>query len=143
MYAAGIAGERLAVRNSGANVVVEGAGDHCCEYMTGGSVTVLGPTGINFGAGMTGGYAFVLDSENTFVDRYNHTLVDIRRIDTEDTEAHRNHLHEIISGYANDTGSLWAKQILDDFSTHIGQFWLVKPIASSLESIIETMEIAS
>ena len=72
LYAAGTAGERFAVRNSGALAVIEGAGDHCCEYMTGGVVCVLGRTGVNFGAGFTGGFAYVLDIERDFVDRYNH-----------------------------------------------------------------------
>ena len=80
LYAAGQVGERFAVRNSGAVAVVEGAGDHCCEYMTGGVVCVLGPTGFNFGAGFTGGFAYVLDMDRDFVDRYNHELIDIHRI---------------------------------------------------------------
>src|SRR5699024_500985 len=80
LFAAGTAGERFAVRNSGAHAVIEGAGDHCCEYMTGGLVAVLGETGDNFGAGMTGGFAYVLDEERTFVDKVNHELVGIHRI---------------------------------------------------------------
>ena len=81
LLAAGLAGERFAVRNSGAHAVVEGVGDHGCEYMTGGVITVLGDTGLNFGAGMTGGFAYVLDRDNQFVDRYNHELIDINRIE--------------------------------------------------------------
>src|SRR5690606_23581907 len=69
LFAAGRAGERFAVRNSGAHAVIEGAGDHCCEYMTGGVVVVLGETGYNFGAGMTGGFAYVLDENRHFYDR--------------------------------------------------------------------------
>ena len=80
LYAAGLAGERFGVRNSGATAVIEGAGDHCCEYMTGGVVVVLGKSGLNFGAGMTGGFAYVLDIDRDFVDRYNHELIDIHRI---------------------------------------------------------------
>ena len=76
-FAAGTAGERFAVRNSGAIAVLEGCGDHGCEYMTGGAVLSLGQTGVNFGAGMTGGIAFVLDTERVFVDSYNHELIDI------------------------------------------------------------------
>ncbi|WP_159196988.1 hypothetical protein, partial [Klebsiella pneumoniae] len=79
LYAAGTAGERFAVRNSGAFAVIEGAGDHCCEYMTGGIVTVLGKVGHNFGAGMTGGFAYVLDLDNDFVDHYNHELIELNR----------------------------------------------------------------
>ena len=80
LFAAGQAGERFAVRNSGAIAVIEGTGDHCCEYMTGGVVCVLGRTGLNFGAGFTGGFAYVLDLDRDFVDRYNHELIDIHRL---------------------------------------------------------------
>ncbi len=136
LFAAGGAGERFAVRNSGAHAVVEGAGDHCCEYMTGGVVTVLGPTGVNFGAGMTGGFAYVLDEENTFVDRYNHELVDITRVNTEQLEAHRNHLRGVIKEFASETQSPWAVQILDNFDQYISKFWLVKPKAASIASLL-------
>ena len=80
LFAAGRAGERFAVRNSGATAIIEGSGDHCCEYMTDGVVVVLGRSGVNFGAGMTGGFAYVLDIDRDFVDRYNHSLIDITRI---------------------------------------------------------------
>ena len=96
LYAAGRAGERFAVRNSGATAVIEGAGDHCCEYMTGGVVIVLGQTGVNFGAGMTGGFAYVLDIDRDFVDRYNHELIDIHRITPESMEAHLHHLRALL-----------------------------------------------
>jgi glutamate synthase (NADPH/NADH) large chain len=92
LYAAGTAGERFAVRNSGALAVVEGTGDHCCEYMTGGVVCVLGRTGVNFGAGFTGGFAYVLDMERDFVDRYNHELIDIHRVSPEGMGTHVQHL---------------------------------------------------
>src|SRR5574344_687581 len=88
LFAAGTAGERFAVRNSGAFAVIEGAGDHCCEYMTGGIVTVLGKVGHNFGSGMTGGFAYVLDMDNSFVDRVNNELVMIQRITGEAMEAY-------------------------------------------------------
>jgi glutamate synthase domain-containing protein 3 len=80
----GIAGERFAVRNSGAIAVVEGAGDHCCEYMTNGTVVVLGATGKNFGAGMTGGVAYVLDLEDEFPNRYNPQLITPSRLEAEE-----------------------------------------------------------
>ncbi|MEL7187479.1 MAG: glutamate synthase large subunit, partial [Pseudomonadota bacterium] len=86
LYAAGRAGERFGVRNSGASAIIEGSGDHCCEYMTDGVVVVLGRSGVNFGAGMTGGFAYVLDIERDFVDRYNHELIDITRITPESME---------------------------------------------------------
>jgi len=136
LFAAGTAGERFAVRNSGAHAVVEGAGDHCCEYMTGGLVTVLGATGYNFGAGMTGGFAYVLDLDNTFVDKYNHELVEIQRISREDMEAYRNHLRGVIREHISETGSAWAEHLLEDFDDYIGRFWLVKPKAANLRSLL-------
>ncbi|MBZ2170138.1 glutamate synthase large subunit [Marinobacter sp. F4216] len=136
LFAAGTAGERFAVRNSGAHAVVEGAGDHCCEYMTGGLVTVLGNTGHNFGAGMTGGFAYVLDRNNTFVDKYNHELVEIQRISSEDMESYRNHLRGVIREHISETGSEWAAHILENFEDYIGRFWLVKPKAANLRSLL-------
>src|SRR5690554_1610641 len=136
LFAAGTAGERCAVRNSGAHVVVEGVGDHGCEYMTGGVVTVLGKTGANFGAGMTGGFAYVFDEEHCFVDRYNHELVDIHRINTEALEAHRNHLRTVIEEFTAETESEWGKHLLANFGDYIGRFWLVKPKAASLSGLL-------
>ncbi|MDC8805041.1 glutamate synthase large subunit [Halomonas pacifica] len=136
LFAAGTAGERFAVRNSGAHAVIEGAGDHCCEYMTGGLVAVLGETGVNFGAGMTGGFAYVLDEDRTFVDKYNHELVEIHRVNTEAMEAYRRHLREIIEEYVAETGSERGKAILEDFSDFVRHFWLVKPKAASLGSLL-------
>jgi len=137
LLAAGRAGERFGVRNSGAQAVVEGAGDHCCEYMTGGQITVLGDTGYNFGAGMTGGFAYVLDQKNQFVDKYNHELVDIHRIVSEETEGHRNHLRGIIANYVTETGSAWGQEILNNFENYVGKFWLVKPKAASLSQLLD------
>ncbi|TBW51023.1 glutamate synthase large subunit [Marinobacter halodurans] len=136
LYAAGTTGERFGVRNSGAHAVVEGVGDHCCEYMTGGLVTVLGNTGHNFGAGMTGGFAYVLDQQNTFVDKYNHELVEIQRISSEDMEPYRNHLRSVIREHVTETQSEWAEHILDNFDDYIGRFWLVKPKAASLRTLL-------
>jgi glutamate synthase (NADPH/NADH) large chain len=138
LLAAGMAGERFGVRNSGAHAVIEGAGDHCGEYMTGGVITVLGATGVNFGAGMTGGFAFVLDEENKFADRCN-ADVDYHRINTEATEAHRNFLRDTLEEYVVETGSAYGKNILDNFEDFIGKFWLVKPKASELETLLEVM----
>ncbi len=136
LFAAGTAGERFGVRNSGAHAVVEGAGDHCCEYMTGGLITVLGATGHNFGAGMTGGFAYVLDQDNTFVDKYNHELVEIQRIASEDMEPYRNHLRSVIREHVAETHSAWAEHILDNFDDYVGRFWLVKPKAANLRSLL-------
>lgn len=139
LYAAGKAGERFAVRNSGVQAVIEGAGDHCCEYMTGGMVIVLGRTGNNFGAGMTGGMAYVLDQDNSFVDRYNHELVEICRINSESFEGYRNHLKGHIERYANATRSSWGRQVLDNFDDFVRWFWLVKPKAASIEGLLESV----
>ncbi|TVP52043.1 MAG: glutamate synthase large subunit, partial [Halomonadaceae bacterium] len=136
LLAAGMAGERFAVRNSGVHAVVEGAGDHCCEYMTGGLVTVLGDIGHNFGAGMTGGFAYVLDESRSFMDKYNHELVEIRRIASEEMEPYRNHLRSVIREHAEETGSAWGQHLLDNFDDYIGKFWLVKPKAASLKGLL-------
>lgn len=143
LYAAGRAGERFGVRNSGATAVVEGAGDHCCEYMTGGVVAVLGRTGLNFGAGFTGGMAYVLDTERDFVDRYNHELIDILRIASDGFENHRSHLRELLEAHVQLTGSVWARKILDEMRDFLGKFWLVKPKAASLESLAENLRRAA
>ncbi|MEO0974469.1 MAG: glutamate synthase large subunit, partial [Pseudomonadota bacterium] len=143
LYAAGLAGERFAVRNSGAVAVIEGAGDHCCEYMTGGAVLVLGRTGVNFGAGMTGGFAFVLDLDRDFVDRYNHDLIDIHRITPERMEAHTQYLLRQLARHVQETGSEWAQEMVDDFRSFLGRFWLVKPKAASIDSLVESLRQAS
>ncbi|MCW4149691.1 glutamate synthase large subunit [Halomonas sp. 18H] len=137
LFASGMAGERFGVRNSGAHAVIEGAGDHCCEYMTGGVVAVLGETGINFGAGMTGGFAYVYDEDRTFVDKYNHELVEIHRVNIEAMEAHRRHLREVIEEFVAETGSQRGRDMLEDFSDYIRHFWLVKPKAASLASLLD------
>ncbi len=142
LFASGIAGERFGVRNSGAIGVVEGAGEHCCEYMTGGVVTVLGKTGYNFGAGMTGGFAFVLDQERCFTDRVNMELVEFQRISGENVEAYRHFLKGMIREFVAHTGSGWGAEILDNFEDFIRMFWLVKPKAASLASLLETTRAA-
>jgi glutamate synthase (NADPH/NADH) large chain len=143
LYAAGTAGERFAVRNSGALAVVEGAGDHCCEYMTGGVVCVLGRTGVNFGAGFTGGFAYVLDMERDFVDRYNHELIDIHRISPEGMGTHVQHLRGLIEQHVDATGSVWGTQLLNDFRTYIGRFWVVKPKAAAIDSLLVNLRRAA
>ncbi|HRF45283.1 MAG TPA: glutamate synthase large subunit [Candidatus Competibacteraceae bacterium] len=143
LYAAGTAGERFAVRNSGTLAIVEGVGDHGCEYMTGGVVVVLGETGVNFGAGMTGGFAFVLDERNAFVDCYNHELIDIHRIATENMEPQRNYLLELIEDYVVETGSAWGQTILDDFRYYASRFWLIKPKAADLKSLVGALREAA
>jgi glutamate synthase (NADPH/NADH) large chain len=143
LFAAGQAGERFAVRNSGAIAVVEGTGDHCCEYMTGGVVCVLGRTGLNFGAGFTGGFAYVLDQDRSFVDRYNHELIDILRLTNEAMLNNVQHLQELIRMHVTETGSVWGDEILNDLRSYIGHFWLVKPKAASIDSLIENLRRAA
>ncbi len=118
-------GERFAVRNSGATAVVEGLGDHGCEYMTNGTVVVLGRTGRNFGAGMTGGTAYVLDEENAFASRINPQLVRLERLAGEaDVVA----IKELIYKHLENTESDRARQILADWGRYEGMFWKVVPL---------------
>jgi glutamate synthase (ferredoxin) len=123
-FAAGRAGERFAVRNSGAVAVVEGVGDHGCEYMTGGTVVVLGTTGRNFGAGMTGGTAFVFDGENTLSGRLNPELVQLARL-TDDADAVR--LRELVQQHAEATASAWARSLFENWPERLRWFWKVTP----------------
>ena len=139
LFAAGIAGERFGVRNSGAHAVVEGAGDHCCEYMTGGMVAVLGPTGVNFGAGMTGGFAYVLDMDRSFIDKYNSELVEIHRVSAEYMEPYRNHLRSSIREFVTETRSEWGAYLLENFEDYLGKFWLVKPKAADLDRLLSRL----
>ncbi|MEA3545056.1 MAG: glutamate synthase large subunit [Thermodesulfobacteriota bacterium] len=127
LFVAGAAGERFAVRNSGALAVVEGAGDHACEYMTGGTVVILGETGTNFAAGMTGGVAFVYDRKKNFIDRLNQELVFARRIDVDDDNEGKLYLKKILTSYFNHTRSPKAKRILGDYREELAYFWMVTP----------------
>ncbi len=137
LYAAGRAGERFAVRNSGAVAVVEGVGDHGCEYMTGGVVAVLGESGLNFGAGMTGGFAYVLDSNDTFSRRYNPELVELIRVDRDLLTAHALYLQGMIEDHVRATNSAWGHQLLDTLTQRLRQFWLVKPKSAAIEDMLE------
>ena len=137
LYVGGTAGERFGVRNSGAKAVIEGAGDHCCEYMTGGHITVLGSVGANFGAGMTGGFAYVLDEDRSFFDKCNRGMVNIERITTEDMQPHRKHLKEIIARHYKYTNSPKSKQIHEDFDKFEPHFWLVSPAALNIQDLLK------
>ncbi|MEJ7892201.1 MAG: glutamate synthase large subunit, partial [Solirubrobacteraceae bacterium] len=119
----GLAGERFAVRNSGVDTVVEGIGDHGCEYMTGGRVIVLGPTGRNFAAGMSGGVAYVLDDNETFASRCNFELVDLDELDTDDERA----LFELITEHRDRTGSTVAAGLLDAWPEALSRFVKIMP----------------
>jgi glutamate synthase domain-containing protein 3 len=123
VFISGRAGERFAVRNSGATAVVEGVGDHGCEYMTGGVVVVLGHTGRNFAAGMSGGVAYVMDPDRLFSRRCNHGMVDIEQIEVDDY----NELKSLIQEHAELTGSEKAKDVLADWDNQKTQFVKVMP----------------
>ncbi|MCU7550559.1 glutamate synthase large subunit [Chitinophagaceae bacterium LB-8] len=123
-YIRGKAGERFAVRNSGVNAVVEGVGDHGCEYMTGGSVVILGDTGRNFAAGMSGGIAYVYDVKGTFPSLCNKEMVDLDPVENGDSEE----LKQMIQNHFDYTGSTVAKFILDDFENQLKNFVKVFPI---------------
>ena len=152
-YFRGVAGERFAVRNSGAIAVVEGTGDHGCEYMTGGIVAVLGPTGRNFAAGMSGGVAYVLDEDKTFAKRCNLSMVDIEPVEEEEDLLERLHhhggdlefkgridvqgdmsrhdeerLHQLIVKHLHHTGSARAQTILDHWADYRSKFVKVMPV---------------
>jgi glutamate synthase (NADPH/NADH) large chain len=152
-YFRGIAGERFAVRNSGAIAVVEGAGDHCCEYMTGGVVVVLGPTGRNFAAGMSGGIAYVIDEDGSFASRCNLSMVELEPVPEEeeinarqyghaaDLETHGRidvladmtrydaaRLHLLISRHARFAGSRRAADILKHWDAYLPKFRKVMPV---------------
>ena len=124
LYANGRAGERFAVRNSMGKAVIEGAGDHCCEYMTGGLVVVLGEVGRNVGAGMTGGLGYFLDENGTFAPKVNPEIVKIQRLES---EAGANQLKEMIQQHVAKTGSAKGKAILADWDNYLGKFWQVVP----------------
>lgn len=125
VYINGRAGERFAVRNSGAVAVVEGVGDHCCEYMTGGRVVVLGPTGRNFAAGMSGGVAYVWNQEGNFDYFCNMEMVELSLIEE---AGYRKELHELIRQHYLYTGSKLARTMLDDWNHYVDQFIQVVPI---------------
>ncbi|QDP02391.1 glutamate synthase large subunit [Thalassotalea sp. PS06] len=134
LYAAGRAGERFGVRNSGCNAVIEGTGDHACEYMTGGIVTILGETGLNFGAGMTGGFAYVLDEANDLEKRINGESIEIVSLD--ELVIHQEHLRGIITHHMELTGSERACEILDNFAEFSQKFKLIKPKAVDVQTLL-------
>ena len=125
VYINGQVGERFCVRNSGAVAVVEGVGDHCCEYMTGGRTVVLGPTGSNFAAGMSGGVAYVWDPDKNFDFFCNMEMVELTLLDD---PADRSELHRYIEAHYNHTGSRLAARMLRDWSSYVKQFIKVMPI---------------
>ena len=123
VFIRGLVGERFCVRNSGATAVVEGVGDHGCEYMTGGRVVVLGPTGRNFGAGMSGGIAYVYDPDDTFAQRLNFEMVDLDPLDDDDREW----LRGIVRKHQSETDSAVAARILARWHDEVRNFAKVMP----------------
>jgi glutamate synthase (NADPH/NADH) large chain len=145
-YIRGRAGERFCIRNSGLNAVVEGVGDHGCEYMTGGRVVILGTTGRNFGAGMSGGIAYVYDPDKKFSSRCNLGMVELEDISFEDEVT----LGNLILNHSRYTGSSVAHKILDNFQKELKNFVKVMPLEykrilagqKELEKLLEVEEEA-
>ena len=133
LFANGRGGERFCVRNSGGTAVVEGVGDHCCEYMTNGTVVILGATGKNFGAGMTGGVAYVLDLGEEFLDLYNPQLITPSRLEAEEDVTT---LKGLIYKHLERTESEIAKEILADWPKYSGKFWKVSPTVPAAKPIL-------
>ncbi len=136
VYVRGKVGERFCVRNSGASAVVEGVGDHGCEYMTGGRVVVLGPTGRNFGAGMSGGIAYVYDPDGMFFTRLNREMVDLDDLDDDDQEF----LRTAIRTHRDETGSTVAAGILDHWRDEVFRFRKVMP--QDYKRVLEAARVA-
>ncbi|HHP7232023.1 MAG TPA: glutamate synthase large subunit [Xenococcaceae cyanobacterium] len=138
LYANGRAGERFAVRNSLGKAVIEGAGDHCCEYMTGGVIAVLGKVGRNVGAGMTGGIGYFLDEDNSFPEKVNPEIVKIQRIVA---EAGKQQLKAMITAHVAKTGSQKGQHILANWESYLTKFWQVVP-PSEADSDVATISEA-
>jgi len=124
-YFQGVAGERFCVRNSGAQTVVEGVGDHACEYMTGGCAVILGHTGRNFAAGMSGGIAYVWDVDGDFLTKCNLGMVELEQVETDEDRAE---VLSLVGQHAKHTGSTVARQVVDDWPKILPQFIKVMPI---------------
>ena len=142
LYANGRAGERFAVRNSMAKAVIEGAGDHCCEYMTGGVIVVLGTAGRNVGAGMTGGLGYFLDEDDSFPPKVNPEIVSIQRLVS---PAGKQQLQKMIQTHVDKTGSPKGKEILNNWDNYVHKFWQVVPPseANSPEVVAEAKSLTS
>jgi glutamate synthase domain-containing protein 2/glutamate synthase domain-containing protein 1/glutamate synthase domain-containing protein 3 len=134
-YIKGVAGERFCIRNSGLYAVVEGVGDHGCEYMTGGRVVILGKTGRNFAAGMSGGIAYVYDEDGMFHERCNMSMVELEEPAKEDTDI----IYELLHNHHKYTGSSRAMKVMDDFGKEAGKFVKVMPL--EYKRILESMKV--
>ncbi|MFA6961391.1 MAG: glutamate synthase large subunit [Opitutaceae bacterium] len=131
LFAAGRAGERFAVRNSGATAVVEGVGDHGCEYMTGGLVVILGPTGTNFGAGMSGGLAFVYDAKGTFAENINPAMIGLERLNAQEEI---DSLKKLIQAHFKVTASSHAQSLVENWDKTVSKIWKVVPFPPTPET---------
>jgi glutamate synthase (NADPH/NADH) large chain len=136
IFLRGVVGERFCVRNSGATAVVEGVGDHGCEYMTGGRVVVLGPTGRNFGAGMSGGIAYVYDPDDVFATRLNHGMVRLQSLSDQD----RDFVQRTVADHVRHTGSAVGQRVLDAWESEAGNFKRVMPV--DYERVLGVMQAA-
>ncbi|HZX56606.1 MAG TPA: glutamate synthase subunit alpha, partial [Ilumatobacteraceae bacterium] len=136
IFLRGVVGERFCVRNSGATAVVEGVGDHGCEYMTGGRVVVLGPTGRNFGAGMSGGIAYVHDPADVFAAKLNGEMVQMQQLDEDD----RQFVRRVVQAHRDHTESAVARFVLDDWDAEIEHFKKVMPV--DYARVLEVMKQA-
>ncbi|HEV7887373.1 MAG TPA: hypothetical protein VGO92_07420, partial [Acidimicrobiales bacterium] len=139
LFLAGSAGERFAVRNSGANAVVEGVGDHACEYMTGGTVAILGPVGYNVGAGMTGGTLFVWDPTHDLPARLNSQLVEADRPDASQLEE----LRWLVERHMELTESVRAEALLSNWAEAAAVFWVVTPKGRSRQLESSTARVGA
>jgi glutamate synthase (ferredoxin) len=146
LFANGLAGERFAVRNSKGTAVIEGAGDHCCEYMTGGVIVVLGKVGRNVGAGMTGGLGYFLDEDGSFPELVNKAIVKTQRVGT---EAGAKQLYELIKTHCDRTGSPKAQLIIENWAEFLPKFWQLVPPSeadspeANLEAETEQKQLSS
>jgi glutamate synthase domain-containing protein 3 len=144
-YIRGVTGERFCIRNSGLHTVVEGVGDHACEYMTGGIAVVIGKTGRNFAAGMSGGIAYVYDSEGNFKQKCNREMVELENLSKED----ETNIHSLLHNHFKYTKSTIAKALLDDFKKELKRFVKVMPIeykrilsAKKIEKRLDLTEVS-
>lgn len=142
LFAVGQAGERFAVRNSGATAVVEGVGDHGCEYMTGGTVVILGPVGNNFAAGMTGGIVYAFDDFDTLSGQLNPDSAEVCKITEDGCENHQKLLKQLIGRHFELTNSRWAEKILDNFENYLDSFNVVRPKIQQQLKIEEKVSLA-
>ena len=139
VMAAGRGGERFAVRNSGALAIAEGSGHHCCEYMTGGGVVMLGRTGNNFGAGMTGGYAYVLDEEEVFQKCFNPEFINTHPFSDDKLDTCRQHLKKLVTWFVAETASPWGQEILANFDSFADRCFLVLPRSENVSHFCDNI----